>query len=70
MLAWAKKLVGARAAEARAAGTQIRDGGADSVSDGRVARHWHTVVSEGGMRVLLLENQSRFVLRCVLGDRW
>jgi hypothetical protein len=70
VVAWAKKLAGARAAGARAAGTRIRDGGADGVGDGRVARRWRSVMPEGGMKVLVLGSQSSFVFRRGLGDRW
>jgi hypothetical protein len=48
-LAWARGLAGARAAEARGAGTRIRDGGNDSAGDGRVARQWRAEKPEGGM---------------------
>jgi hypothetical protein len=48
-LAWAKGLAGARAAGALAAGTRIRDGGADDIGDGRVARQWRAMEPEGGM---------------------
>ncbi len=70
VLAWVKKLAGARAAGVRATGTRIRDGNAGVVGDGRMARRWCSVMSEGGMRASHLESQSRFVFRRGLGARW